>query len=415
MSTVSRLFGTSMIVNVIGVVFRFSYIKYVSYNVDQEIFGKYVLLLTFVAFADLLFYSPVSQAASRLYHDQDKRNFFYSTFLTIISVGTVVSVVALCLIMLVMEDIVWLDMLLLSLFLCAGGIFVFFRSMGIQRLKIKYFVTSHIFENISRFLLPLVFYAWQPSLQGLLFGIVIGYALALLWSSLNYDEKFIYGIGIDQNIGHKVVHFAVPLVFTSIGSWTISFSDRWVISAFLNYEQVGIYAMMSQLASIPLIAGGVLTTFMQPYLFNRAKKDVNAAVEKWRIGLFGSLAVMLFLLLVLYYTPDRVYALIFDTQHFDHVGRSVYIWLAAGSTTLVLCNITSLYFMLLKKVKLLVPLWLIAATVNLIGNLILIPDYGIIAAAVTTSIAYLLVLLLSLGMFGVNRYVILPHSLEKNS
>ena len=221
-----------------------------------------------------------------------------------------------------------------------------------------------------------------------IFGIVVAYALAFvfgfifLYFNLNkiikikpiFDKKFI----------KKTIIFSSPFILTSI-FWTIYFSmDRVFISHFIDNYSVGLYSIAYTFIGFLIGIMAILHNTFLPAMSNlsKNKQKLGVVVKRYlqMIYLFSIPATIGGIYLV-----KRIISLVFGSQYL------------AGQMSFSLI----LFFFLLNSVgmvnyyllitnhfeKFSVKLLGIASITNIFLNIIFIPIFGIIGAAITTLIS----------------------------
>ena len=185
-------------------------------------------------------------------------------------------------------------------------------------------------------------------------------------------------LGIDHRVFGQMMRFGAPLIITAFFSMIMHQADRYLLRMHVGMDQVGVYSLAYQ------VGQGVNTLFLVPFtaiwnvvLYELAKqpnsKQLYADVFSYFVRALGivMLGAALFarpLLAVL--TPDD--------------------YSAAASLVPIVCLAYFLFSLhehfrvpclLAKKSMNLIPVYGLAAVVNVLANLALIPRFGVIGAA----------------------------------
>lgn len=185
--------------------------------------------------------------------------------------------------------------------------------------------------------------------------------------------------------------FGLPLIPGMLASWVTSSSDRYVIGILLGITQVGIYAAGYSI-------GYVITYFMTPIaivLFPTLSRlyDENR-LEEVKTHLTYSLKYFLMLAI------PSVFGLavlakpllnVLSTPEFVTEGSRVVPLIAISYTLFGVYVIFHQVFIITKKTKLMGILWLLPTVLNPTLNIILLPRFGVPAAAAVTLISYMLI------------------------
>ena len=192
--------------------------------------------------------------------------------------------------------------------------------------------------------------------------------------------------------------------FAGIGAagWLINLSDRVLLSTMVPAYDVGIYVAGYQAAAIlPVGLSALITGFMSPILLQKHASDPPQAAH-----FLGRVAVFTLWLLL----PATVVAM----THRDLLLRiltsgryaaaaPVVLWVAPALAFLAINNAVTIAFWMTKRINQYFFIAVTAGVLNVIANLILVPRYGFIAAAVSTFCTYALQMLGSI--FIGRRYV----------
>ncbi|MEK7510265.1 MAG: oligosaccharide flippase family protein [Patescibacteria group bacterium] len=204
----------------------------------------------------------------------------------------------------------------------------------------------------------------------------------------------------------EYLSFGLPTIINSIAYWIVQVSDRYLIAAFLGIAFVGYYAPAYSF-------GTMLNLFIFPVTLSLApvisKLFASQQMEEIKTYLSFSLKYILAVMIPAVFglsTLSRQLLRIFSTEEIAS-NASFIIPLVAASFLLygihaVVYQVLGLY----KKMKLGGLVWLGAAFLNFFLNLIFIPRIGILGAALTTFLAYLVAL--SLIWYTASRYLSFP-------
>jgi len=207
------------------------------------------------------------------------------------------------------------------------------------------------------------------------------------------------GLRLDFHIARNLLSFGLPLVTNSIASWVLQLSDRYLLSRFGSLAQTATY-------SVAYILGGVLSVVvLSPFvlawpttMFAIAKRKdaphVFQLVFRWYS------IVLLFATFALSLVASGVLDLLFPPSY---QSAAPVIPIVAASTMF-----NGVYLVFNTGVSVRRKNWFsvlfltIAAIVNVGFNLVLIPFYGSIGAAVSTLLAYIV---LAIVAYAVNQRI----------
>ncbi len=200
------------------------------------------------------------------------------------------------------------------------------------------------------------------------------------------------GLRLRLDIARNLLSFGVPLVFSLVADWVLQLSDRYLLSRFGSLAEVASYSIAYSLG------GGVGVVVLTPFslawpavMFALAKRDDAAqsfrAIFRWYI------LVLLLAAFALSLVAIGVLDTLFPPAY--HSAAPV-IPIIALSITIAGSNyMFSIGVSIRRKTWLGVIFRSFSALVNVGANLILIPLYGPMGAAVSTLIAYVVLVSIS--------------------
>lgn len=187
------------------------------------------------------------------------------------------------------------------------------------------------------------------------------------------------------------LNFGVPMIPGLLSSWVTSASDRYVIGIFLGVTSVGIYSAGYSIGSILSFFIAPLAFVLLPTLSRLYDKD---RITEVKIHLTYSLKYFLMLAIpsvcgLSVLAKPLIHSL--TTLEFVPTGSLVVPFVAASYLLFGIYVVYSQVFTLVKKTRIIGILWGGAALLNLTLNIIFVPRFGILAAAGTTLVCYILV------------------------
>jgi O-antigen/teichoic acid export membrane protein len=223
-------------------------------------------------------------------------------------------------------------------------------------------------------------------------GVIVGNFTGTLvvYAALLVYRRRRLGLQFDRKLYRAMNRFGLPLVPSALALWLTNFSDRFFLVKLADAHEVGLYSIGVRIASAILL---LLTAFRMAWpAFAYSIEDDREAqrtysfvltyvvfVTCWlalALGLLAPWIVRLITTEPFYPAQDVVALLSFGTAAF---GAYVVVQIGTGRARRTGTN------------------WLvtgIGAAVNVALNLILIPPFGRVGAAIATAAAYLLLFLL---------------------
>lgn len=272
------------------------------------------------------------------------------------------------------------------------------RGMG----KIKFYL---FFQNFSIFALSFIFILlfhnfFTSNIQLVIFSFICSVVLLFLFSNIG-PFKSILNLKESSKIDFKpYFKESYSMLLSNSIFFLMTWSDILMISYFLPESETGVYSNASKIANLSVFFLFSINTIAAPKLaaFN-ASKDIKSlrkfTKETSRISMLLSAPVLLFILLF----PEFFLGLfgkefVIAKYSLIILALGQFVNAASGSVVNVL-NMTG-------KEKTAKNIILISAIINVLLNLILIPKYGILGAAIATTTSTIIWNLLA--VYFIKRY-----------
>lgn len=188
--------------------------------------------------------------------------------------------------------------------------------------------------------------------------------------------------------------FGMPLVPGSLSGWIVDSSDRYLIALFLGAAAVGYYSPGYMLGSTVSMVSAPLVILLPPVLSKHYDDDNIADVRTilaYSLKYYAGIALpCVFALSVL----SKPLLLLLTTQQIAANGYLVTPLVAAGTALIGANALFGMILSLRKKTAIIGTIWVLSAALNFGLNLVLIPYLGLIGAALTTFLAFLLAIVL---------------------
>lgn len=263
------------------------------------------------------------------------------------------------------------------------------------------------------FLLPVIYFSLSFE-----WG-VIAYILSIIITSFIFILYFIKKKLIDQNflkkdldisIGKKLLLFSFPLLIVAMMHQIMSWTDTFVLGLYSTSDSVGLYNAALPFGSFVSMVFNVMLFVYIPVaseLYAREKisemKRSYATLTKWicSVTLPMMLVLVLFPSLVLNFFFGHEYILAAVALQVLAIGFFVDNLMGPNGATLTAMG----------KTRFLMLATFVAAFVNVLLNVYLIPRYGIVGAAIATIVALVSInIIRTAKLYSISRI----HSFEKN-
>ena len=190
----------------------------------------------------------------------------------------------------------------------------------------------------------------------------------------------------------EYLSLGLPTIPGSISTWAVNSSDRYVIGYFLGASSVGIYSAgygLGHLMSIPAAILGVVLLPALSRLYDEGRMDEVKTHLSYSLKYLLAVAIpFVFGSAILAEPVLRLFTTAEIAADGYFIVPLVALSILFYGTFVVIAHI----LVVAKKTKIMGLIWIIAAVVNLGLNILVVPRWGILGAALTTLIAYSLAL-----------------------
>lgn len=259
----------------------------------------------------------------------------------------------------------------------------FIRSRGL----VKLFSADGILTTLTMLIFNVIFIAvLNMGVLGYILSIILSDALSSVFMCLVADNlKYVQIKGLDKNVAVSMIRYSIPLIPTYILWWIVGLSDRYFIVYLIDDYANGLYSLANK---IPSLINTVSTIFFQAWQMSAISEYKSEGARTFYTKVFDAYQSMMIVAsagILLFLKPImRIIAA--DTEYYD--GYIYVPVLLIGVLCCCLCQFLSSIYSASKHTK--NSLWtsLVAAIVNIILNVILIPKMGVQGACISTLCSY---------------------------
>ena len=374
---------------------QFLFIRYASYGIEKNDFGNFVLLQTLIVGLSALFLQIPGQSFDRFYNAALQKASFINEFRTMLLAINALSFFVVFLYGLVIDKFTTEILIVVFIYFVLLNSYELNQKILLLDLQREKYFYTRLLEALSKFILPIFAYIYFQTLASLFLATVIGYLIAsgVIFAFLReYPYMFVVQW---QNL-KKYFLFAYPIMFVSIFTWGISFSDRYFIEYYLSTEDVAIYSLLAMVAGVGQVVGQIYFLYVEPKVLKNYEIDPEKTFREIASYLKKLLLVFVVLTVIALLLPKEIYTVLLEKEivYSDYYFATMMILLVS-----IFINILHIahhmYLKLLKRLDILAYIFLFAVVVNLMINTF-IKDYGIIMGAVSTMISYMTILILQI-------------------
>ena len=199
------------------------------------------------------------------------------------------------------------------------------------------------------------------------------------------DLKFKFSLPILK----ESLNYGIPLIPHAIGGWIINASDRWFLQQYRELSEVAIYSLAYQIGSLLDFLVGAINKAYVPFFFKTidVDKDKYAKTIFEDILTYYSVLILSLGLGVAMFSKEVITILAHSNNYIVAYKIIPLITLVSITHGYYYMSVNSIFYT--KKTKFLAIVTTISAIINIVLNFILVPKYGMYAAAFTTLVAYL--------------------------
>lgn len=357
--------------------------------------GVTVALLTNVATVGLL-PSMIRFLAAEKNKEKIQEGFYSVTFVTLIVISAI-----LITLLIFSKSIatIFFDgniaianlMMLIIFFACLNAVFLNYYRTFQEIRKYSLFTLTQTYLSV---ILAVYLVLAGHDLFSVLIGLLISYLIVFCVMICDIIHEIGFKIPNFEYL-KEYLSFGMPTIPGNLSYWVVESSDRYVISILLGTAFVGYYSPAYTLGMVILFLTpfSLILPSVLPEYYDKQEMDKVRTFINYSLKYFLLLAIPTLFGLSLLAKPVLS---ILTTPEIALNGYLVTPFIILGILILGVYDITNNILLLEKKTKIIGFTWVVAALLNLVLNLVLVPRFGILAAALVTLISYLFAFLVTL-------------------
>lgn len=196
---------------------------------------------------------------------------------------------------------------------------------------------------------------------------------------------------IDKVLFKQMLKYALPMVPIVVVNWVLSLSDRYIILYFWDESVVGLYGIAARFVTVLNVVVSSITTAFTTFAFSNISEE--KANER-----YAKVLNYIFILLIIIVTFVSCFAediIKFMTDQRYYSSYRLLQPLLYGQLCYCVATIVGYGFAYVRKSKYYLIPSSIAAIMNLILNIVFVPKYGAYAAALTTLVGYIIMMVIT--------------------
>jgi len=218
--------------------------------------------------------------------------------------------------------------------------------------------------------------------------------LIFLPFSMKIFPFFKYKIEKIKSTAIELMRYGLPALLISIGLRTLMQTDTLLLTKFSSLHEVGLYQAAQPLANLFVFLSVGVTTLLFPFLAHLYNTNEFEKMSLYLSHIFKYLILLLLFAVTFFIIfSEEILGFIFGASYVP--AKGIFIILLISVIFNVLCSINLQVIYSFNKQKQILKLILVVAAINIVFNLFLIPQFGGIGAAVSSTLSYLLLLFFS--------------------
>lgn len=200
------------------------------------------------------------------------------------------------------------------------------------------------------------------------------------WSIKNLDTE---GVKHSQK---DVVKFGFPFVFTLFITWLFESFDKVGLRYWSDFDELGIYSAAMRLIALVVVLKETFRTFWTPVSYEKYETTPQDTVffeNISKVVTFVMFAVAIFSIMA-----KDVIVLLLGRDYHDAALLMPFLVFIPLFYTISETTVIGINFV--KKTKWHIFIAFVSCTINIIGNWLLIPEYGALGASISTAFSYVI-------------------------
>ncbi len=357
--------------------------------ISPEEFGKANTLTMLQNLLTVLCMFGTGTAILRFYYDEKNKNeLLWSIIIVPLGLWAIATTILLALSNSISIFISGESSLSVVVILSALTLTSILNNVNISVLRVEnksfYFSAVQIIGSISSFVFTL------------LIAVVFGrtYWSLIISALLSAIISFVIGLPFSTNLWLRpklnfqttksVLYFSFPLLFAQLLWDATTFTDRFMLRIFTNFQDIGIYSAAYKLINITRLVTTGFSAFWAPYAFRIYTENPENVSRVFKKSFDYTTYGMVLLSIILVTFKDIVFLLLGEEYR---AAALVAPFLLLHPTTTMIAEIGCKCIEIQKKTYWFVISDLSAFLFNIFGNLLLIPKLGAVGAAISTGLS----------------------------
>lgn len=233
----------------------------------------------------------------------------------------------------------------------------------------------------------------DQSFQMIIWAQVISYTIfAILLIKVTYKDWSLIG-NISKSYLWSLMKIGLPMVPVSLALWVVAYTDKMALRLWANFEEIGFYSGAMKIVTLVMIIKKCFQNFWTPTIIRWNKQGQGKGKEL--INEIGLKVIFLVLLAAMIVTTSKDIIIQYLGASFNPSVRILpfLLFIPVMHSAGIIYNSG---IIITKKTYYNIVIMLSMALVNICLNIVLVPRYGGLGAAIATAISYTVYLILEM-------------------
>lgn len=225
----------------------------------------------------------------------------------------------------------------------------------------------------------------EINLEYVIVAMILSYTACVLYLFTSCKIwRYVSIVSVDVSELKTLLAFSAPMVISSVALWIVNLSDRFCVSGYLGLEINAIYAVANK---IPNLVNSFYSVFNLAWTENTSRLTEEEKAAGYYSSFFHSFYNLLIgMISILITATPLLFKILINDQYSDAYGLMA--WLYVGVLFSSLVSFLGSIYVGEKRTKEVGVSSMIGAVINLAINLLLMKQFGVIVAAVSTIASY---------------------------
>ncbi|QKY70299.1 lipopolysaccharide biosynthesis protein [Lentibacillus sp. CBA3610] len=192
-----------------------------------------------------------------------------------------------------------------------------------------------------------------------------------------------------KNVKHsqsEVIRFGTPFVFTIFITWLLESFDKIAIRQWADFDELGLYAAAMRLVALVMVLRQTFSTFWTPVAYEKFENKPDDR-DFFRY-ISTAVAFVMFLVAILSIAGKDIIVILLGGEYKE--AASIMPFLVFMPIFYTISETTVMGINFYKKTQWHLVIAGIACGVNILGNWLLVPEFGAIGASFSTAFSYII-------------------------